>query len=366
MHAAALALVVACGRDSRPSSAKALGEAPVRVGVILPLTGTLAEMGFYERHAMELALSRFGVRDVRLLYEDSRSTPAAAAAAANKLISVDGVRLLVVSTTGAALAVQPVANAASVPLIAFCMDPTITANDSSTVRFYIGVEEEADELLRYLETLQRTERVAVLHAAVPVWRKIMESTYLPRLRQHFERPTLVEEYELQEKDFRAALGRIAKSGATTLVVLGYGFEYPGMFKQMEELGLRRSLTRIVGGWGFLYAPLSAAQLEGVIVAGPQYVFSRSAAADSFANAFETAVKRPANFDAAFAYELVRTLPDLRASGALTDSTIKRGVQALGTHKGVVGEYHFTARGDMIVQTGLGAYRAGRLEPFGGR
>jgi ABC-type branched-subunit amino acid transport system substrate-binding protein len=246
------------------------------------------------------------------------------------------------------------------------MDPTISANDSSTVRFYIGVDEEAAELLGYLETLPRTERVAVLHAAVPVWRKIMASTYGPHLRRHFERPPTVEEYALQDKDFRAALGRVAASGATTLIVLGYGFEYPGLFKQMEELGLRRSLARVVGGWGFLYAPLSPAQLEGVIVAGPQYVLGRAAAADSFAAAFEAVAKRPANFDAAFAYELVRTLPELRASGALTDSTIKRGVHALGRREGVVGTYRFTPRGDMIVETGLGVYRSGRLQPYRGQ
>lgn len=354
-----VATLVTTACDAKQSAAPKV----LSVGVILPETGTLAQMGFYERHAMELARATTGDSTIRLIFEDTRSTPTAAAAAANKLISVDQVDLLVASTTGAALAVQPIARAAKIPLLAFCMDPTISGNDSSTVRFYIGVDEEAGEILRYLETLPATERVAILHAEVPVWRKIVQSTYLPRLRGHFATAPVVEEYSLQDRDYRALLGRLAVAKPTTLIVLGYGFEYPGLFKQMTELRLRSTLQRVVGGWGFLYTSLPPADLEGIVVAGPRYVFSRTAAADSFAQAFQRSTGRPANFDAAFAYELVRTLPTLRAAGALSDSTIKRGVSSLGRRHGVVGGYTFTPRGDMIVETGLGVYRGGTLTPF---
>ena len=357
--AIAALLCVGCGRDR---SANPTAQ-PFRVGVILPLTGALAEMGSYERSAMEIAVADVRSDQWQLTFEDSRSTAQGAVTAANKLVNADKVQLLVTSTTGASLAVQPIAEAAGLPLVAFCMDPTITDKHQSTVRFYIGIDEETTQLTNYLATLPRTERVAILHAAVPVWRKVVESTYRPKLTETLTVPPLIEEYNLQDKDFRATLGRIAAHGATTLVLLGYGFEYPPIFQQLEQLGLRSRIERILGGWGFLYSSLSGKQLEGVLVAGPRYVFQRSAAADAFSQRFEAATKRKANFDAAFAYELVSTLPTLRSKNHLDAATIKAGLYGLGERTGIVGMYHFSERGDMIVQTGLGQYRDGVLLPY---
>jgi branched-chain amino acid transport system substrate-binding protein len=319
-------------------------------------------MGSYERSAMKIGERQAG-GSVGLRFEDSRSTAVGAVNAANKLINSDQVHLLVVSTTGAALAVQPLAEAAEIPLVAFCMDPTITAGHESTIRFYIGIDEETRQLVDFLTTLPKTERVAVLYAAVPVWRKVVETTYLPALRKSFTAPPFVEEYDLKNRDFRSVLGKIGSNGTTVLVLLGYGFEYPPLFQQMEQLGTRKHLERIVGGWGFLYTALTPPELEGIIVAGPQYVLDRSAAADEFVRKFQESTGRKANFDAAFAYELVSALPVLKSGGYLSPSTIKAGVRSLGRRKGVVGEYYFSDRGDMIVQTGLGEYKHGALVPY---
>jgi ABC-type branched-subunit amino acid transport system substrate-binding protein len=350
--AALLGLSTSCRPSSFPTDT-------LQVGVILPLTGTLAEMGYYERSAMELG-ERQSQGALRLRFEDSRSTAVGAVNAANKLIESDKVQLIVASTTSAALAVQPLAETARIPLVAFCMDPTITAGHESTVRFYIGIDDEARQLVDFLTGLPRAERVSVLHAAVPVWRKVVQATYLPALRKSFNVPPLVEEYDLQSRDFRSALGKIGANGTTTLILLGYGFEYPPLFQQMEELGLRKRLQRIVGGWGFLYTSLTPADLESVIVAGPQYVFERNPAADEFVRQFQGSTGRKANFDAAFAYELVSTLPVLRSGGYLSASMINQGVRALGRRRGIVGEYYFSERGDMIVTTGLGKYKDGIL------
>jgi ABC-type branched-subunit amino acid transport system substrate-binding protein len=259
--------------------------------------------------------------------------------------------------------VQPIAESGGIPLIAFCMDPTITADHNSTVRFYIGIDEEAQQVVEFLKGLPRTERVAILHAAVPVWRKVVQGTYLPALTKKFDTPTLVEEYGLQNRDFRSVLGKIMSNGTTTLVVLGYGFEYPPLYQQMEDLGLKKRLQHIVGGWGYLYTALAPSELEGTIVAGPQYIFENNPAADAFARRFRDETGRNANFDAAFAYELISTLPRVKANGGLSASMIKRSVSSLGQQKGTVGEYYFTDRGDMIVKTALGIYKDGVLVPY---
>src|SRR5262249_38099747 len=121
------------------------------------------------------------------------------------------------------------------------------------------------------------------------------------------------------------------------------------------------LQEILGGWGFLYTSLPKDTIEGIRVAGPSYVFERTKQAEDFERRFSERYGRPPNFDAAFAYEVVRTLPEL-VRGMSADANIKKRATELGAREGVVGKYSFTSDGNMIVSTGMGVYRDGVIVP----
>ena len=40
--------------------------------------------------------------------------------------------------------------------------------------------------------------------------------------------------------------------------------------------------------------------------------------------------------------------------------LKRGLAGLGQINGIMGKYHFTAEGNMIVETGVGVFRNGQI------
>jgi branched-chain amino acid transport system substrate-binding protein len=283
-----------------------------KVGVILPLTGILAEMGQYEKQAMELAfndLQASGYMDIELIFEDGKGDSKAVVGAANKLIDVDQVRLLITSTTGASLATRSISERASVPLIAFCMGSDVAAESKSTIRYYIGIEEESQAIIKHLALLPKDTRVALLYASVAVWATAVKEIYQPFLSKHFNQLVVVEEYALQDKDFRPQLTRFKNDDVQVLVLLGYGFEYGPIFTQMSELRLRDKL-QILGGWGFLYTHLSPEMVEGIHVAGPTYVIDRGQAGAEFEAAFTKKYARVPNFDAVFAYEVITKLPEI--------------------------------------------------------
>lgn len=333
-----------------------------RIGVILPETGVLAEMGQFERRAMELAergLHEKG-EGIKLTFEDGRGDNKSAAAAATKLIEVDGVNLLIVSTTGAAQTAQPIADRHQVPMLAFAMASDIAPKSPTTVRFYIGIEEESRALVEALKHLPRDTRLGVLHANVSVWPVAIETIYRPFFREHFSREPVVEQYDFKSKDFRPQLTKLKVEGVTSLVLLGYGFEYPEMFRQISELGIRERL-KLYGGWGFLYSGLPADQLEGIHVAGPEYVFAKPTTGEQFERLYSSAFGTTPNFDAAFAYEAVRFAPtvrDLLAKGTTTG--LKRSLVEGGQYEGAMGTFRFGSEGNMVVKTGIGVYRGGRL------
>ena len=356
---AAVGLMIATGGCNKPSAP----EQNTKVGVILPLTGILSEMGQYEKQAMELAVGQLSTTDkneIELIFEDGKGDNKVVAAAANKLLDVDGVKLLITSTTGASLTTRPIADGRNVPLLAFCMSSDVAAESKSTVRFYIGIEEESQAITNYLSSLPKDTRVGVLHASVAVWTTAVNDIYRPFLSKHFAEPAVIEEYNVKDKDFRAQITTFKTQGVQVLVLLGYGFEYEPIFTQMTELQLREKV-QIVGGWGFLYTPLTAKMVEGIRVAGPMYVFQRGPAGSGFETAFTNKYGRSPNFDAAFAYEVISQLPEIiRLMGQSTTPNLKAALASKGTINGAFGTYHFNQDGNMVVKTAMGVFRNGQI------
>ena len=342
-------------------SEKAPSQKIVKIGAILPLTGGLAEMGQTERQGMALSLRNINKKSdtkYQLLVEDGKGDAKTVVSAATKLLTLNRVQFLITSTSGASGAASPIAQSYGTPLLAFCMDAELAKQSPTAVRYYIGLEEETKAITKYLLSLPKSNRVAILHGSVSAWVDAASNMYKPALNAHFETPILVEEYNLKSKDFRNQLTKIKTFNANVLVVLGYGFEYKPMFIQMQELGIRKH-TNIIGGWGFLYCSLPPEFTEGIRVAGPLYVFDRGEQGRIFDKEFKKAYGKPANFDAAFAYELISKIPKM-------DTIIKQhGIEQLkpqlvkqGTIHGIIGPYSFDKDGNMKVETAVGIFHNG--------
>jgi branched-chain amino acid transport system substrate-binding protein len=350
-----LSILTGCGKKRESTKPK--------IGVILPQTGLLGEIGQYEKNAFDLAfdhLQQLNRKSFDAVFEDGRSDKKAVAAAANKLTDIDHVELLVTSTTGASLAAQPVAQRAHLPQLAFCMGSEVARNSPATVRFYIGVEEEAQAIIDFVRKNYAKNRVGILHASEAQWTTALKNIYHPTLDAFLSSPLVVEQYDVKDKDFRAQINRLQQANVDVVIILGYGFEFGPLFTQLHETGFAKK-SAIIGGWGFLYTPVPADQLEGVYVAGPMYIYEKNSLGVSFDNAFFAKYGHHANFDAAFAYELAIRIPDVLDLISIKGQTaLKAELAKQGEREGVFGKYRFAPDGNMIVETAVGRYRSGTI------
>lgn len=124
---AALSLpVTACGDNDAGgggADANASGE-PVKIGVILPLTGPLSGVGIASRNALDAVSTSMNAqggvngRKLELIYKDDKADPTAAASAAQELVSSERVvGVLAAGTTSALLAAAPIVAARKVPVM---------------------------------------------------------------------------------------------------------------------------------------------------------------------------------------------------------------------------------------------------------
>lgn len=346
-----LTFILSCTKDKSES---------LKIGVILPLTGELSTMGEVERNAMMLAAEKVnsGSEIIKLIFEDGKGKPNEAVTAANKLVDIEKVDLVITSTSGASNAVEPITTRNNINLIAYCMDPDISKKSEYVLRFYEGLREEADVILNYFTTTEKISKIGVLYVNMPVFEKVLDEIYLPFLKKKNIFIPIIERYSLSDNDFRVQLLKIRDAGIDHLMILGYGFKYERIFNQMVELELHNKLT-IIGGWGFLYTTVNPSLLEGVLVAGPEYVFQKQESGD-FQKEYLNRFKKYPNFDAAFAYEMIIKLGELFKEKTNFKNPLKKILIEKGELNGVVGKYFFSSDGDMIVKTGLGIYRNGNI------
>ncbi|MBL8031327.1 MAG: ABC transporter substrate-binding protein, partial [Candidatus Doudnabacteria bacterium] len=105
------------------TTTKVESSGPIKVGVILPLTGDAAAYGEPMRNALTLAADDVnknggvGGKDIVLIYEDGKCSGKDAASAASKLVSIDKVQVIIGGfCSSESLAALPVVETAKVAL----------------------------------------------------------------------------------------------------------------------------------------------------------------------------------------------------------------------------------------------------------
>lgn len=140
IHALLAALLLAVPVTGCGGGGGTGGGEPLRIGVVLSLTGTYAALGTAEQRALELEVDRVNAaggvngRGVELVIEDDATDETKAAAAAVKLIGQDGVVALIgASGTGQTMAMRGAVERAKVPQVSMAGGSVVTSNLSAEV-----------------------------------------------------------------------------------------------------------------------------------------------------------------------------------------------------------------------------------------
>jgi len=140
---AALTVTAAgCAEESGDGGADTGGDGdgdsgPIRIGVVLDITGAGATLGIAERETIEMLAQQVnddgGIdgREVEVIIEDNQSTEDGAARVTTSLLNTEEVDILIgASRTGPSLAMRPLAEEAEIPMISLAANQAIV--DGST------------------------------------------------------------------------------------------------------------------------------------------------------------------------------------------------------------------------------------------
>ncbi len=242
------------------SSCSKKTEGPVKVGVVLPLTGSKANFGEMEKNSYELALKKInadrkakGQNPIEFVYEDDTGKPDVGRAAAEKLINVNKVKMLAggysSSVTFAAAAVAQqyrvpfLVNTGSVDKITQPEDFNLTTNDGD--KFYIyrlnpPVSEYASGLEGLLATKVKPKSVFIIHENTAFGTKGAKA-FQKSADKLGIKVLGVESYSGGTVDFKPLLSNAKKVKPDMMYMISYVMDAAMLMKQSREIGLMPKL-----------------------------------------------------------------------------------------------------------------------------
>lgn len=236
-----LILIFGCFVLALPASAEQKGVA--KIGVILPLTGPLAEFGVALRNGIALAQQKESemLGKLHVVYEDSQYNPQTAITIFRKFASDSDVKFIINFGCPTSQAIAPLAEQSQIPTAMFCSSRLLTKGK----KFAFGMTSPANEwaliLSQYLEARGFRNLCFVL-----TQNDYLVSEYEALLEQAFKRSkaqltTLVDQYTPQELDFRTSVLKLRSKSCDALGVYLLPGQIRAFFEQARPLQLKSQI-----------------------------------------------------------------------------------------------------------------------------
>ncbi len=249
---------------------------PIKIGLILPLSGNNANLGEFCLKAVALFKKDLADPALRhryeLIIEDDQLTPRLTAQAAQKLLNIDHVHAIVTFSSGSGSVVAPLTEQKKIPHISIASDIKISSRHTYSFLHWIHPHEEVAEYFKLLNALG-IKRLAMITA-----RQSGALYLLDELRAQAPAAgvelTSVEYFNTGERDFRIQLLRLNETRPDALLPLAFSPELQIILRRLQELGIHLPLpsmecydflsgadAKAIEGQYYISAAASSAELD---------------------------------------------------------------------------------------------------------
>ena len=194
-----------------PGAQTNIGEGQVKVGLILPLTGSgnagVAAQSM--RNAAEMALAEFNSPDIQLLVKDDSGSAPGAQQAAQQVLD-EGAEIILGPLF--ALTVGPVAQAArakGVPVIAFSTDSNVASRGVYLLSFL--PETDVDRIIGYAASQGKRSFAALIPDNT--YGTVVEAAFKQQVARRGGRVVALERYPLDKAQIQGPARTVAQAGA---------------------------------------------------------------------------------------------------------------------------------------------------------
>jgi branched-chain amino acid transport system substrate-binding protein len=342
---------------------------PFKMGAVLNLTGPTAGQGADFRAGLELAAQQWNAKGgiggskIEIMFEDHAAQPAKAVTAAQKLIEVDGVKVLANVYSSPVLAVVPIAQKDKVLQVsAGATSPRLVNISPYFMTSVANAALEVEVMLAFAKKKLNVSKLAILYGIDDFGAGVRDVTKTQWTKMG---GTVVadEGIDPAKADLAAVAAKLATAKPDAIYVALAGVAIGTSVKNIREAGFTGPL---LGQQGF-----EAPELFSVAGSAANNSYWTSAATtidkgkeDAFVAAYKAAFNREPTIYARTHYDLAVSLFEamdkLRKEGKpWTAENIRAALLSLGTTVGVLGPFSYREDGTALRQLDIKTYKDGK-------
>lgn len=228
-----------------PVSGNVIGNGPVRIALILPLTaqnGAVPAQAL--RNAAEMAIAEFNTQELTILVKDDKGTPEGAQAAAQEAIQEGAEAILGPLFAPTVSAVATVARAVNRPMIAFSTDASVAARGVYLLSFM--PQSDVRRVMSF--AAQRGKKSFSALIPQSSYGNVTEAEFTQYVAQSGARLVSVERYEPSKASLDAAITRLKGSigQADSLFMPDDGNSLPGVAAALQAAGITSRSVQFLG------------------------------------------------------------------------------------------------------------------------
>jgi len=330
-------------------------EKTIKIGFVGALTTDYASYGINEKNAIELALSEInsngGIlgKQVEVIYEDGRCNGKEAVSAVNKLINVDGVKIVLGgSCSGETLAMAPIVEENKVLLFsAFSSNSDITNAGDYVFRNCPTDFDGATQIAKLI--IDKNNKKIALISENTDFAQGVRKIFSKTVKELGGEIVADEIYGQNGRDFKTQLTKI-KQASPEVIFFNAQTDVSGglAVKQAKELGINAQYF----GY-FVFSSKNALgnageAANGMIFADVPSLSTGEKAKTFLEKYFKHYGSSVSEFGAGARYDSVYILKEaIESCGKVDVDCIKEYLYSLESYSGTIGEYNFDAQGDVV-------------------
>ena len=318
---------------------------PIKIGFIGPLSGSGAAWGIEQKNALDIGIQEINTagsindRNLKIIYEDGKCDGKEATIAAEKLISVDKVNILMPVCSSETLAVIPIANRNNVLVMAvWPTNPSISGSGD-----YIFRNSYSDNVVgkRMAEIISKNfSHVGVLTELSDYSAGLRDS-----FKKNFSGEVFEENYAPDAKDLRAQLTKLIASRPDA-VLINPNSVATGLvaLHQLKELGYNGKLFG--NFFGESTDVIQSPDSNGLIFFADPVVENNQIKQQLFSKYISIYGKKPDfEFAVSAEYDSIHILAQALENVGDEPPKLKDYLHSMPSFSGVLGTYHFDSNGD---------------------
>jgi branched-chain amino acid transport system substrate-binding protein len=334
----------------------------IKIGAILPLTGTLGVFGEEIKNTLDLALTEINSiegKKLEILYEDCKGDPKDAVSAYNKLVKINKANIIISFTTPLIEPLIPLAKKDDVLLLALTIYPGVV-NNPVTVRIFYDVYSESEKLTNYIAKKLKLENIVFIRCNDAASEYQVREYFIPMLKNANVEIIKDISYAFREKDFKKIVTPLPEN-VEGIIILGFGIDFPGVLRELVKYNYLKS-KHILGGVGFWEVPEDCPPqlLEGIVFAAPAYLMNL-AEIDFSKKYLEMYGKLP-YYISPYVYDNLKILYNVLKETNFklkTGIKLKEEIVKIKSFEGVSGKIEILPNGDSRVPISLLSYGSQR-------